>query len=51
MPATTFTAIAAFEVEFFGEAFVAFGRIIKIFAFNGFIFVILLVHKLQKYKL
>ena len=30
MPAATFAAITAFEVEFFGKAFVAFGRVIKI---------------------
>jgi len=51
VPAATFAAIAAFEVEFFGETLVAFGSVIKIFAFGGFIFVILLVHKLQIYKL
>ena len=48
MPAATFAAMAAFEVEFFGEAFVAFGGEIKIFAFDGFIFVILLVHVVTK---
>ena len=48
MPAATFAAIAAFEVVFLGKAFVAFGCEIKIFAFDGFIFVILLVHLIQK---
>ena len=51
VPTATFAAIAAFEVEFFGKTLVAFGCVIKIFAFDGFIFVILLVHKLQIYKL
>ncbi len=44
MPAAAFAAIAAFEVVFFSKAFVAFRRVIKIFAFDGFIFVILVVH-------
>lgn len=48
MPAAASAAIAALEVEFFGKAFVAFGRIVKIFAFDWFIFIILLIHKLQK---
>jgi hypothetical protein len=48
MPASTFAAMAAFEMEFFGKAFVAFGRVIKIFAFDGFIFVTLVVHIVQK---
>ena len=47
VPAATLTAIAAFEMEFFGKAFVAFGSVIKIFAFDGFIFVILLIHTIQ----
>jgi len=42
MPATAFATIAAFEVVFFGETFVAFGCIIEIFAFDEIIFVILL---------
>ena len=48
MPAPAFAAIAALEVVFFGKALVAFGRIIKIFAFDGFIFVILVVHNHYK---
>lgn len=48
MPAATFAAMAAFEVVFFGKAFVTFGRVIKILAFCWYIFVILLVHKKQK---
>ena len=47
MPAATSAAIAAFEVVFFGETFITFGRVIEIFAFNWFIFVILLVHGSQ----
>jgi hypothetical protein len=49
MPATAPAAIAALEVVFFGEAFVAFGCIIKIFAFYGFIFIILFIHR-SKFK-
>lgn len=48
MPATAAAAIAAFEVVALGEAFVAFGRVIKIFAFDWFIFIILLLHNVQK---
>jgi hypothetical protein len=44
MSAATFTAMTAFEVVIFGKTFVAFGREIEIFAFCGFIFVILLMH-------
>ena len=44
MPAAALAAIAAFEVIFFGETLITFGRVIKIFAFNWFIFVILFVH-------
>jgi len=44
VPATTFAAIAAFEVEFFGETFVAFGGKVKIFAFDWYIFFILVEH-------
>jgi len=51
MPAPASAAIAAFEVVFFGETFVAFGCVIKIFAFDRDIFVILLLHTLQIYKL
>lgn len=45
MSATTSAAMAAFEVVLFGETFITFGRVIKIFAFYGFIFIILLLHK------
>lgn len=45
MSAATFAAMTAFEVVIFGETFVAFGCEIEIFAFDGFIFVILLVHR------
>lgn len=45
MSATTFAAIAAFEVEFFGETFVAFGCKVEIFAFNRYIFFILVEHR------
>ena len=45
MPATASAAIAAFEVVFFGETFVTFGRVIEIFAFCWLIFIILLLHK------
>ena len=48
MPATTFAAMAAFEVVFFCKAFVAFGGKIKILSFDGFIFVILLIHLVTK---
>ena len=48
MSATAFAAIPAFEVVLFGKTFVAFGREIEIFAFDGFIFVILVVHNIQK---
>lgn len=44
MTAAAFAAITAFEVVFFGEAFVTLGRVIEIFSFNGFIFVILCLH-------
>ena len=44
MSATTFAAIPAVEMEFFGKTFVTFGRVIKIFAFDWFIFVILVEH-------
>ena len=44
MSATTFAAIAAFEVEFFGETFVAFGGKVEIFAFEWYIFFILVEH-------
>ena len=49
MPATATAAIAAFEMVFFGKTFVAFGRVIEIFAFNRFIFVILSLHR-YKFK-
>ena len=45
MSATTFAAIAAIEVEFFSETFVAFGRKIEIFAFDWYIFFILVEHR------
>jgi hypothetical protein len=45
MSATTFAAIAAFEVEFFGETFVAFGCKVEIFAFDWYIFFILVEHR------
>jgi hypothetical protein len=45
MSATTFAAIAAFEVEFFGETFVAFGCKVEIFAFDWYIFFILVEHE------
>ena len=45
MSATTFAAIAAFEVEFFGETFVAFGSKVEIFAFDWYIFFILVEHR------
>lgn len=51
MAATTSAAITAFEVEFLGKNFVTFGRKIVIFAFSQFIFLILLIHTLQSYKL
>jgi hypothetical protein len=44
MSATTFAAIAAFEVEVFGETFVAFWRKVEIFAFDWYIFFILVEH-------
>ena len=44
MTAAAFAAITAFEVVFFSEAFVAFGRVVEIFALDGFIFVILCLH-------
>jgi len=44
VPAATFAAIAALEVVLFGEALVAFGRVIEIFAFGQFIFITLFVH-------
>lgn len=44
MTTATFAAMAALEVVLFGKAFVTFGCEIEIFAFDGFIFVILLVH-------
>jgi hypothetical protein len=45
MSATTFAAIAAFEVEFFGETFVTFGCKVEIFAFDWYIFFILVEHR------
>lgn len=50
MTATAFAAITAFEVVFFSEAFVAFGRVVEIFTFDGFIFVILLGHHATKLR-
>jgi len=44
MSAAAFAAITAVEMEFFGKTFVTFGRVIKIFAFDWFIFVILVEH-------
>lgn len=44
MPAAVFATIASFEVVFFGETFITFWRIIKIFPFNQFIFFTLVVH-------
>ena len=44
MAATAFAAMTAFEVVFFGEAFVAFGGVIEIFAFGQFIFITLFLH-------
>jgi len=34
MPAATSAAIAAFEMVFFGETFITFGRVIEIFALD-----------------
>ena len=45
MSAATFAAIAAFEVEFFGETFVAFRGKVEIFAFDWYIFFILVEHR------
>jgi hypothetical protein len=45
MSATTFAAIAAFEVEFFGETFVAFRCKVEIFALDWYIFFILFEHR------
>jgi hypothetical protein len=45
MSATTFAAIAAFEVEFFGETFVTFWCKVEIFAFDWYIFFILVEHR------
>ena len=41
-------AIAALEMILFGENFPAFGREIKIFAFDEFIFRILFIHKASR---
>ena len=49
MSAATFAAIAAFEVEFFGETFVAFWCKVEIFAFDWYIFFILVEHG-RKFK-
>ena len=45
MSATTFAAIAAFDVEFFCETFVAFCGKVEIFAFDWYIFFILVEHR------
>jgi len=45
MSATTFAAIAAFDVEFFCETFVAFWGKVEIFAFDWYIFFILVEHR------
>jgi hypothetical protein len=45
MSATTFAAMAAFEVEFFGKTFVPFGCKVEIFAFDWYIFFILVEHR------
>ena len=44
MTAATFAAIAAFKMVLFSETFITFGCKIEIFAFDYFIFIILLVH-------
>lgn len=44
MAAATFAAVAALEVVLLGETLVAFGRVVEIFALDGFIFVILCLH-------
>ncbi len=53
MSAAAFAAIAAFEVKFFSETFVAFGCKVEIFAFDWFIFFILVLHgrKFKHYKM
>lgn len=48
MAASGAAAIAAFEMILFGENFPAFGREIKIFAFDEFIFRILFIHKASR---
>ena len=45
MSATTFAAISAFEVKVFSEAFVTFGCKVEIFAFDWYIFFILVEHR------
>ena len=45
MSTATFAAVATFEVEFFGETFVAFGCKVEIFAFDWYIFFILVEHR------
>lgn len=44
MATTAFAAVTALEVVLLGETFVTFGRVVEIFALDGFIFVILFVH-------
>lgn len=44
MATTTFAAVTALEVVLLGETFVTLGRVVEIFALDGFIFVILFVH-------
>jgi hypothetical protein len=44
MSATTFAAMPSLQMKFFGKTFVTFGRVIKIFPFDGFVFVILVEH-------
>jgi hypothetical protein len=51
MTAAAFAAITSLEVVFFGENLEAFRRKIVIVTFDQFIFIILLVHKPQSYKL
>jgi len=48
VPAAAFAAIAALEMVLLGETSVAFGREVEIFAFGWFIFVIFVVHHVQK---
>ena len=45
MSAAAFAAMSSFEVEFFGETFVAFGCEVEIFAFDWDIFFILVEHR------